>query len=67
MADKNLREAGLANAVHEAEYDVAKAYDQPAGPNRNARILKALETLDAAEQSYDDCISGRAYTLPRKR
>jgi len=67
MADKNTREANLAEAVHQAEYAVARAHDQPAGPNRNDRILKAVDALDAAEQRFDDCISGRAYTLPRKQ
>ena len=67
MADRNSIETKLAEAVHSAEYDVARAYDQPAGPNRIDRLVKAIDKLDAAEQAYDDCISGRAYTEPRKR
>jgi len=67
MADKNPIEAGLAQVVHECEAKLAKAYDQPAGPNRNDRILKACDALDAAEQAYDDCVSGRAYTEKRQR
>ena len=67
VADKNTREANLANATNEAEYHLAQALDAPAGPGRIERLVKAYDAADAAAQAYDDCISGRAYTVPRTR
>jgi hypothetical protein len=67
MADKNVREAKLANAVHEAEYAVGQANAAPAGVGRLDRIAKADADLIAAEDAYEQCLSGRGYSVPLKR
>jgi hypothetical protein len=67
MADKNVREATLANAANEASYDLGQALAQPAGPNRIENISKAQDALIQAEAAYSDCLSGRGYTVPIKR
>jgi hypothetical protein len=65
MADRNPIEEKLAQKIHAAEYSVAQANAAPAGANRIERIQKAYDALDSAEQSYDDCLSCRAYQLRR--
>jgi hypothetical protein len=55
MADKNSREAKLAEAVHAAEYEANAASAAPAGPGRIERILKVDLDLLKAQRAYDDC------------
>jgi len=61
MADKNPIEAALAAAVHQAEYAVGQANAAPAGAGRLDRIAKADAGLLAAEDAYEQCLSGRGY------
>jgi hypothetical protein len=67
MADKNLREAALAEAAHQAEYKLGEALAAPAGPNRLGKIAAADAAVIEANQAYDDCLAGRGYTIPHKR
>lgn len=61
MADKNTYEAGLAEAVHQAEQEYAKANAAGAGPNRIDRINRAASDLCKAEAAYEHCRRGIAY------
>ena len=67
MADKNLREANLANAVHEAKYQLGEALAQPAGAGRLDKIAKADTEVIKAQAAYQDCLDGRGYSVPFKR
>ena len=67
MADKNPIEAGLAVAVHKAEYDYGKALAAPAGPNRIETINAAADALGRAEADYQRCLDGRGYGVAPKR
>jgi hypothetical protein len=67
MADRNPIEANLAAAVHQAEYEYGKANAAPAGPNRIERIEKAALDLLKAESEYQNCLDGRAYSVPVER
>jgi hypothetical protein len=60
MADKNSYESQLAEAVHAAERECARANAAPAGAGRIERIVKADRDLVELQQRSDFCLSGQA-------
>jgi hypothetical protein len=60
MADKNRYEENLAQAVHDAEQEVARANAAPAGAGRIEQINRADLALIKAQQTLDHCLSGQA-------